>query len=89
MRLSAIFAFAAVFLNPALAAPLDVESRATQKLLICSDSTTANYAAGNALQGQVSHSLQSRTGADQFPDGVTISVPTRTWMFETWPRMAV
>jgi rhamnogalacturonan acetylesterase len=67
MRLSAIFTFAAVVLNPALAAPLDIESRATQKLLICSDSTTANYVAGNALQGQASHSLPSRTGADLAP----------------------
>ncbi|CRK26034.1 hypothetical protein BN1708_004093 [Verticillium longisporum] len=51
MLFSALFATAALAPSFALAAPLSVEPRATTKILISSDSTTANYATGNALQG--------------------------------------
>ncbi|KAL9942794.1 hypothetical protein D7B24_007313 [Verticillium nonalfalfae] len=51
MLLSVLLATAALAPSFALAAPLSVEPRATTKILISSDSTTANYATGNALQG--------------------------------------
>lgn len=65
--------FSTIFGSVLLAAPIQAA-----KLLICSDSTTANYATGNALQGLVTPFKHRNTFPYSFImiDGAFISKTT-------------
>jgi hypothetical protein len=73
------------FISYTLTLAAIAELASATQLLICSDSTTANYALDNALQGYYdSQSLRDvprgrRQNADYNTDGATTSTTTPPW----------
>lgn len=73
--------------NLVLALAAAVEAASAAQLLICSDSTTANYALDDALQGYepLRPCLPSWEQANKSTGGATSSTTTQLWKCETWP----
>lgn len=78
--------------NLVLALGAAVEAASAAQLLICSDSTTANYALDDALQGYepLLPRLIFRTEANKKKtDGAISSTTTQLWEYGTWPATDV